>query len=179
MLSVLLLSTQNITTILPRHLHHFKKLVPRVQRKEQVPKHQPKQSFNSSNNCQIFPLLLLTQREHAVRHSVRVTLLQIHYGYDRTKLPQTQPEQKTSIQSDLGGIPFASEWFGGYSLCIRVIWGVFPLQLWLLIEIPPLTVLRFSSKFSSQAEGRSSLQRTYSLMLWWTQMHFLYATRLG
>lgn len=159
MLTVLLLSTQNITTILPRHLHHFKKLVPRVQRKEQVPNHQPKQSFNNSHNCQIFPLLLLTQREHAIRHSMRVILLQIHYGYDRTKLPQMQPEQKTNIQSDLG--------------------GVFPLQLWLLIEIPPLTVLRFSSKFSSQAEGRSSLQRTYSLMLWWTQMQFLYATRLG
>ena len=54
MLSVLLLPTQNITTILPRHLHHFKKLVPWVQGKEQVPNHQPKQSFNNSNNLSDF-----------------------------------------------------------------------------------------------------------------------------
>lgn len=60
-----------------------------------------------------------------------------------------------------------------------MIWGVFPLQLWLLIETPPLTVLHFSSKFSSQVEGRSSLQGTYSFTLWWMQMHFWYAARLG
>lgn len=55
----------------------------------------------------------------------------------RTKLLQIQPEQKADIRSDL---------------------GVFLLPLWLLIETPPLTVLHFSSKFSSQVEGRSSLQ---------------------